>query len=598
MSNTPSKISVFHNQGWINEEKFGQIFRRLIYVVCFMGLCFIDQIMGTAPGQIQFAYKNYTGIIIAVIILSAYRIKDFIKIPYLVWLIVFFCGRYFVLNSFGEESLNIGELQTNLWGIGIYGIVFIRFLYDFVVEKKKPRMNWQASGFCFLMLLAMVVIRTDYAWPKALLGAFVSFYLTDFDENDLKNIFAGMMDGIILGFLIIQGQAWLHRPYDEVKYLGMYCHHNANGLFYVCVYCAVLSKWYFLKGKKYNNLFRLPYILLTGIIIGTSLFTGSRTTFITLMVLTIVFLLFQFISVKRRRIVECLLDVAVIGVTALLCILPSYYMIRYIPAYIDEPIYFDTNKLKTPEKKILKGDPIDSEKYVEFDEAIEGLFGRYLWFQGKEGADESAEKFKDWLKKMGIILEVEASGYIEGDEVYIEPGSDKWHPLIKTLKDDFAAYDVRLDIYKHFWGKLQLIGEKNNVQGVWIHSKCFAAHCHNVFLQMAYDFGIIVGIMFIIIVVMLYNKVIFGLMERKDPDWYYRLFVVAIFTTAFVVFGQFEQVWRYGQLPFTMFFIVQYVLYHKDTEELEKMTDNVNRNLSVVQSDDSEIDDLEIVDLD
>lgn len=95
----------------------------------------------------------------------------------------------------------------------------------------------------------MVIIRSDYSWIKALASAVILFCLTDFKGKDLNNLFYGMVEGIIIGFLLIQLQAWMYRPYDMVRYEGMYSHSNMNALMYLCAYCAVLCKWYLMKLK-------------------------------------------------------------------------------------------------------------------------------------------------------------------------------------------------------------------------------------------------------------------------------------------------------------------------------------------------------------
>ena len=769
------------------------VLKRIVYIICFVALCLIDQIIGSATGSIQYGLKNYTGIIIAIIILTAYKIKDFIKIPYLTWVILFFIGRNFILDWGKSNFGNYLELQTNLWGILIYGILLIRMFYLLVVERKKPHMNGGPFLVCLLMMIGMAIIRSDWAWPKALLGTFLCFYLTEFKEKDLNNLYSGMAEGIILGFLIIQGQAWMYRPYDseDMRYLGMYSHANINALLYVCALGAVLCKWYMMKLKRKKIVFRLPYIILAGLIVGTMIFTGSRTAFITTGILVVVFLFFQMLSCKRWKLVELLIDGTVLLLSTVLCIFPAYWLIRYIPAYVDEPIYFEADN---EEEKIHKGESIDSDKYVEIDEALKGMFERYLWFQdekfniigsssvsevsvgdpviisgevlgeectytysylvcntttnkwcrltsdfgkhnsyewiatdvgsylfyveakdetgitvrssgiavevveaeteklsvigssnvsevlvgntvtisgkaiGGEGeytysylacntttnkwfrltssfesnnsyewtaqdvgsylfyvevkdetgtivrsseievkvVEEETEKvyaevenrWEKWLKKIGIIIEVEASsgGYVEGDEVYIEPGTDRQHPLILSEKQD-GLYDVRLDIYKYFLKKLTLIGEKNNVQGVWLSKNYQATHCHNVLIQMAYDFGIIIGIFFIGVIIMLFNKIILGLTERKSGAWYYRLFITAGFTTVFVVFGMFENVWTYGELIFTMFWVVQYIVYHKQPHEIEAEQLLALEKKSEAEAE-AEVEEFEMEDLD
>ncbi len=567
--------------------------KRYMYMLLFVGLCVIDQIIGTASGTVQFGIKNYTGIIIALIILSAYEIKDFIKIPYFIWGIIFFIGRKYVL-TWGESNVsNILELQTNIWMVGIYGIVIIRMIYRLIWEKKIPQMRWKYFLIWLAMMIAMAVIRTDYTWPFAILCIFSCFYLTDFKKKDLNNLYIGMIDGLIIGFFVIQGQAWLHRAYDnDPLYLGMYCHHNANALFYVCVYCAVLAKWYYLKLKKKYVFFRGMLILLLGIVVGHTFFSGGRTALITMISVTLIFLLFQVISRKKHKLLDAVICIILICISILICFLPSYYMIRYIPAYVNEPIIFDIN---LAEKKVQKGDPVDSEKYIELDEALDIMLGRYSWFMDEEEIGDSS--WYKWIESLFEAVKVHAleqwviDYQLLHDDVYIEPGTDRFHPLL-DMKEKQDATLVRVEIYKYFVKKIHLIGERNVVQGVWLSNGYHASHCHNVFIQMAYDFGIIVGVVFIILIIILYNRILFGLIDYKSGASYYRLFITIIYLTSFVVFGMAEMNWTYGQLSFTMFFIVQYVLYHKMPEEIRletKTIETVETKLQMV----SKIDDTE-----
>ena len=80
---------------------------------------------------------------------------------------------------------------------------------------------------------------------------------------------------------------------------------------------------------------------------------------------------------------------------------------------------------------------------------------------------------------------------------------------------------------------------------------------------MAYEFGWLVGVLLIFLSIQLYNKALFGIGERKSGAWYYRLFVTLSYATVMVVFGILEMNWVFGYLSFTMFFLVQYVLYHR-----------------------------------
>ncbi len=569
--------------------------KRLIYMCGGVSLCYIDQMIGSATGYIQYGYKNYTGIIIGIFILSSYSLKDFVKLPYFIWIITFFLLREMAADFFKGFLDNDLNIQTNLWGIGLYGIIFIRMFYLYVVERKCPKINWFFLSSGIFMMLGMTIIRMDYEWPKCLLGAFVCFFLTEFKEKDLNNLFSGMLSGIILGFILIQGQAWMYRPFDFFRYLGMYSHANTNALMYLFAYCAVLAKWYLMKLKRNCVFLRVPYILLAGLIISTMLYTGSRSGFIAAAVLTLVFLIFQLLSRKYFGIIDFVLDAALLGISITICVLPAFWLIRYVPMRVNEPIYFESDN---ESEKVQKNEAHDSEKYIEFDEASAVMFDRYLWFL----KEEDQVNVEQWIRnipermreKLQLILRVDAAEFSN------MPGDSAENPL-QWREEREEYYDVRLEIYDYFLKKLKWIAEEDTVQGVWLTKWNFASHCHNVFLQIAYDFGLIIGFWFIGIVMLMYICFFIGLIRRRSGPWYFRLYVATSYTTLFVVFGMFECVWIYGQLPFTLFFMMQYIVYHQDIfyRGKPKKAKRVKaKPVREVPEEQVDMPELEIVDLD
>lgn len=703
---------------FINQDNWKYILKRIIYIVCLVILCQVDQIAGSGTYETILGTKNRTLLVIGIIILTSNDFKDFIKLPYLIWIIVY--GLYVLVSFEGWKEVVEVEalLRTNLWVAGLYGILLIRIVYKFSVERKKPQVRWIPFIVCMVILLGMVFIRTDYDWPKAILMICVFLFLTDFKEKDLNNLYCGILDGIIVGFFVIQIQAWMYRPYDDVRYVGMYTHPNLNALFYLCAYCAVLGKWYLLKLKQKNVLFRIPFILLAGLIIGTMFYTGGRASFIAAVIMTFAFLVFQSISRKKWKILEFMLDGFVIVASIGMCILPAFWLIRYIPMYVREPLYFVADEISGLDKKINKFDQNDSPKYIEFDEAIPEMFDRYLWFLDESTAEALEAFIRDFPQSLITSMEVYAAdsieitkGYIypnkwdgvdknvkeyinprsglinnaeseyrvsnpifikdvsytiissnvelhsnvgwrfldyggeivayggyvndEKEQIFlipenasyfqftwkpsihtnfnveftnrrpeyinvevVEPGSDKNHPLVLKGNKGEGAYDSRIDIYRYFMGKLKWVGEENNVQGVWINRWFFASHCHNVFLQFAYDFGIIVGVIFILFILISYITALIGLIKRRTGQNYFRLFVCVGYTTLFVVFGMLEIDWAYGQLPFTLFWLVQYVIVHKEPEKIKSVKNNAPVQLEpIVEGDGIQVIDLDNDDL-
>lgn len=585
---------------YLNRNRIEYSIKRIIYILCFMVLCNVDQVTGSGTYETILGIKNCTLLIMGVIMITAYDIKDFVKLPYLLWLILY--GLIILVSNKGLKQIveNESLLRTNLLVVGVYGILFIRMIYKFVVDKEKFQVRWIQFAICMILLIGMIFIRLDYDWPKAILIICAFFFLTDFNKNDLNNLFCGILDGIILGFFVIQLQAWMYRPYDKTRYEGMYTHPNLNALFYLCVYWAALGKWYLLKLKQKNVILRIPFILILGLIIGTMFYTGSRVALIVAIILTFIFLLFQILSQNKLKMIVFLVDGLLITISIAIFILPAYWLIRYIPMYVREPLYFAADEFYGLEKKVQKNDQNDSEKYVEFDEAIPKMFDRYLWFLDEAMAyaiESFIRDFPDSLKLEVDAAEIDLKNTLM-QETNVQPGTDREYPLVKSGTDGEGAYDVRIDIYRFFWNKLSLIGNEKNAQGVWISKWHFASHCHNLFLQFAYDFGIIVGVIFILFILTSYITALIGLIKRRTGQNYFRLFVCVGYTTLFVTFGMLEIDWAYGQLPFTLFWLVQYVVVHKEPEKIKTVKNQAPVQLeAIVEGDGIQIIDLDNEDL-
>lgn len=597
MKNKFKSIPIWLYEYFIVKDNLQYLIKRIVYILCMICLCQVDQVAGSGTYETILGVKNRTLLVVGIIILTAYDFKDFIKLPYLIWIVVY--GLYALLSFEGWKEVVEVEalLRTNLWVAGLYGILFIRMVYKFFLERKKPQIRLMPFIVCMIMLLGMVFIRIDYDWTKAIIMICVFLYLTNFKEKDLNNLYCGIIDGIIVGFFVIQIQAWMYRPYDKIRYEGMYTHPNLNALFYLCAYWAALGKWYLLKLKQRNVLLRIPFILLAGLIIGTMFYTGGRASFISAIVMTLVFLVFQSISRKKWKILEFVIDGFAVVLSIGVCIMPAFWLIRYVPMYVREPLYFAADEIYGLEKKVQKHDQNDSVKYIEFDLAITKMFDRYLWFLDEATAEAIEAFIRDFPDSLELSLKADAAELEEFITfkltATVEPGTDKYHPLVSS-DDGEGIYDSRIDIYKYFLGKLKLIGDEDTIQGVWISRGYFASHCHNVFLQFAYDFGIIVGVIFILFVLISYITALIGLIKRRTGQNYFRLFVCVGYTTLFVTFGMLEQDWAYGQLAFMMFWIVQYVIVHKEPEKVA-----VGRKVAPIQVElPVEEDGLEILDLD
>ena len=79
--------------------KFTYSVRRAVYTICFFAFCIIDQRSKTCSGLDGWleTFRDLTGIVMAVVIMSHYRLRDITrrKIPYLIWTAICLAGTPF-----------------------------------------------------------------------------------------------------------------------------------------------------------------------------------------------------------------------------------------------------------------------------------------------------------------------------------------------------------------------------------------------------------------------------------------------------------------------------------------------------------------------
>lgn len=544
-----------------DRSKTEMLIKRIIYIMCFAALCMLDQVIGSATGSVQYGLKNYTSVILGIIVLTSYRFKDFYKLPYLVWAALFLILRTIVMIWARQNPVNSMRWSANLWLLGVIGLVVIRMIYQLTIEKRKFNVNWKTFSIWLVMMLWMLIFRSDLGWPRVLFVGFLFFYLADFKKKDLNNLYSGMVEGIILGFFIVQGNALLHRPYDVLRYEGSYSNSNMNALFYALSYCAVMCKLFEMRLKKRPKVLRGALIVLSGIMFCLSLFTGGRAATLTMALVAAVFLVFQYVARRKNKVKKSILDGAILVVTAILCFVPTYALVRYVPAWVDAPVYYESDSM---ENKVQKGEGVESEKYIDLQQVLEMTIGRFSSLFQKDEADEQIS----WIDVISPALIANASEWEDeywyaDDEVYIEPGTDSRHPLLPSRYENDSV-KIRLAVYQYFIKELNIFGHRNQVPAVWVLPTYCAPHTHNILLQIAYEFGLPAGILFGVIIVLLFNKSLFDIFEVEHGAKLYRLYATLGFAIVFVVFGMLEINWIFGQLPFTMFFVVQKYLYDKE----------------------------------
>ena len=100
--------------------------------------------------------------------------------------------------------------------------------------------------------------------------------------------------------------------------------------------------------------------------------------------------------------------------------------------------------------------------------------------------------------------------------------------------------------------KLNIGGHLNEENGVAVTEGYYAPHAHNLYLQKAFDFGILVGILFIVYVVW---SIVHLSRETIASKKSFALCPLLLLVNS-CVFGLLEMMWKNGYLAFSIMFLI------------------------------------------
>lgn len=538
----------------------GLTYRKGIYTICFAAFCVIDQIKGSAAGATQMTAVNCMGFLMAVIILSGYSLRDFRKLPYYLWTALFLVGGTMAYLWGRQNYLYHGKWITAIFNVGIYGYILIRLFYKYRVEKQKLLVNKPFFGVWCVMLLCMFCSRNEAVWPFWFLVMFGSFYLTDYRKEVREALFDSMINGLLLGFVLIQGAAFVFRPYDTLRYPGMYANPNINVLFYTLTYAAWLCKWYRQRCKNKHIFLRGVTAFFASAMWGFAFLTLGRTGLLTMGGLTAVFLIYCAITFRTKRLLR-FIETGVLIVAVAAASFPLVFCcVRYLPPVFHHPIWFSD---EYSEEKVHSWDPFDSEKYIDFDEYASEVFGRVLWF-----VDFSGKEVRNLLRPTLIVSAAEMMEYPtdanrEADDGQMTDsldgtGIDEQHPVLTDPEERANPVTVRTTIYKYYLQHLNFWGHETEENGFWLKDSYYVPHAHNLLLQFSFDFGILPGILFGGIGIWAAAVAFRKTREEKGQAQNPELLSLLLFAAVLFCFGMLEISWRIGQNSLTMYFVMLY----------------------------------------
>lgn len=507
----------------------------MLYTLCFIALFIIDWTRGSQVGAVWAWTINMTGVVMAVILFSAYSPKEFRKPVYLLYSVAgiaslpaaYFWWTLHQAAIFRDQLLTI---MLNLWLIGIFVIKI--FLETAVYRTRKLRFC-KTEIIAAALLLWMLFSVNEDVWPGWYLVMFGLFYHTEYTKQDAEALKNGMLDGIIAAFFLLQGAAFVVRPYDIVRYSGIYINCNINALFYGIVWTAFLLRLYDIRKKKEKKWKEVLCFLFAGATAAFSFMTGCRTAWLSMIVTGFFYVILADFCGLRDRAGGFLRKLAFYALVTCISIPITYAAARYIPPIFHHPVWFEG---EYGEGKVHSFDPWDSEKYISWDTFLEASFGRVTPILKMIFGERQAGLTTVQAAEKEIVHKVDSSIQVRVDfwKFYMQNGNLKGH--LRSEGHDLPDFPE-----SYIW------------------------HAQNTFVQFWYYYGIPSAILLVAVTVMLLFMSIQKMRMGQDGALACLMYVVF-----WVMYGLSECVWYPGQMILFLVFFTPKLL--QQAKESEKQT--------------------------
>lgn len=550
--------------------------QKMAVALCFFVLCLGTQQIQTQAwnsGRIEF-FRDIPGVLLAIIILTHYKWSDFVqnRIPYLVWTVAGVAGMMIGVPAAFARRADYLAADTVVIALGIFlmGYCILHTAIDFCVKKYRPTFYKPLLLLWLAMMLWMIFSETEYVWPECYFVLFLCYYLTEQTTQQRRNVAAGMADGIILGFLVIQGHSLLCRPYEIPRYVGNFCNPNNNSLFLCICLAAILAKA-LMGAKEGCPKWQQALCYLLAAVCDSFLFmTGSRSGYLAAAAVTVFFLL-GYCRIRKKTV---FVRMGGLLVALFLAMMPlTYLAVRYVPTIHPHVVFYYQEGYS--ESRVHSWDARDSEKYVSFEQMLTSVLGRFTDFFKNMGRGRNAQADADDRE----ILLASNTEYLPvllltaaGETPMPEENPDKI-PIL-TPEEATEAFLVRYTIYKWYFTHLSLRGMPYDEQGFQLTDGYWIGHPHNIYLDYGINFGWPAMLMFAVFVWWGIGRLTGLGWKNRDAETFTCLLVALVPP----IFGMFEFAWGTGMLSTVAFYFVFRGMVCRDgTPDCMEVNDKVQK---------------------
>lgn len=392
-----------------------------------------------------------------------------------------------------EDEYHAEVLRLTAYLVVIVSVVTVNIIVSLFKRKVRlTKVHW-FYFICTAVISAGVIIqRNTRWWPVMMIVAFSLYGIRMAAWSGRSALLMNICRGVIFHFISVMAYCLWHRPYVYYKYT------RYSGAFftvtetasYLAMVLAAAAVLLFVKWNKTRKL-SLCYkeMILFGIITAYLLFTMSRTGLLGIGVAGIVLWCVMLSGKWKEKLIKMASAAGMIVLVVLWCFPITYAAQRMVPAMVAEPKLFEYEHYF---EDILVGNKPDSQYYIGFGKFMDQFFYKMI------GTEENTFDHLDEIE----FGKAEITAFAGKQVASVRPGAGIVYSIDDEARFDYGngadgSFDNgRSEIFRSYYN--QMTKDGHDEMGALLEDGSLAVHAHNIYLQVAFDHGIIIGIGFVI----------------------------------------------------------------------------------------------------
>lgn len=486
----------------------------------------------------------------ALAVIAMFKFKEIVNWYNAVYLVI--AGvlgyRYYQSNLTPEmDELNVQVLKYTVWVAILLGLIVIRTVIG-LCKKKLARPAYLYSGLLIVFFVLMNVYRNGRTWPIVMAVSFVLFYLNYGMWEHKERFLVNVARGVVMQFIWSTGYCLLHRPYvsyRNARYTHIFHTVTITATYLTMVECVAVVLLFakFLKSRKLKDCFK--ELLFFGVVSSYMIFTMARTAFLAVGVMGIFAVLVLSSGKGKEKVVTILKNIGWMALSVLICLPVTFTVQRTVPALVSEPHLYEIEYSMYCPEDVMRGRQLNTHNFMRVGRFIDVFADRI--FGIPEGTFDIYGEIEAYEREHGDDEEVRIKGVVSSvlvaSAAYLPEGASE-------QEEDYT--NGRLDIFKAYFEQLNMTGHEK--MGATLENGEIAVHAHNIYLQVAYDHGIIVGIVFILVGIVSFVISCLYYRKKKETITYASLPMVVIVAVAAA--GVAEWIFHYSNVCGFMLMLV------------------------------------------